>query len=58
MRALNPSIERFDCSCFDGVYVTGDVSPEYLARVAKGRAMREESGVTRTHACRVRPSET
>ena len=26
VRRLNPSIERFDCSCFDGVYVTGDVS--------------------------------
>jgi len=47
VRALNPAIERFDCSCFDGIYVTGDVSPEYLARVAKGRAMREESGVGR-----------
>ena len=30
VRSLNPSIERFDCSCFDGVYVTGDVSQEYL----------------------------
>jgi len=47
VRALNPAIQRFDCSCFDGVYVTGDVSPEYLARVAKGRGMREESGVGR-----------
>jgi amidophosphoribosyltransferase len=28
--SLNPSIKRFDCSCFDGVYVTGDVSQEYL----------------------------
>lgn len=28
---LNPAIEQFDCSCFDGVYVTGDVTEEYLA---------------------------
>lgn len=28
---MNPSIPRFDCSCFDGVYVTGDVTEEYLA---------------------------
>lgn len=28
---LNPSISKFDCSCFDGEYVTGDVTPEYLA---------------------------
>ena len=24
---------EFDCSCFDGEYVTGDVTPEYLKRV-------------------------
>ncbi len=27
----NPEIERFDCSCFDGNYITGGVTPEYLA---------------------------
>jgi amidophosphoribosyltransferase len=37
VRRLNPSIERFDCSCFDGVYVTGDVSPEYLEGIEAGR---------------------
>ena len=26
----NPDIARFDCSCFDGVYVTGSVSEDYL----------------------------
>jgi len=26
----NPDIERFDCSCFDGHYVTGSVSEAYL----------------------------
>src|SRR5213075_2854591 len=31
VRALNRSITRFDCSCFDGVYVMGDVSEAYLA---------------------------
>jgi len=35
---LNPTIERFDCSCFDGVYVTGDVSEAYLASVEAARA--------------------
>jgi amidophosphoribosyltransferase len=30
VQSLNPSIKRFDCSCFDGIYVTGDVSQEYL----------------------------
>lgn len=30
LRDMNPAIEQFDCSCFDGQYVTGDVTPEYL----------------------------
>src|SRR3954468_16024395 len=47
VRALNPAIKRFDCSCFDGVYVTGDVTQEYLDRVAVGRGMREEGGAER-----------
>src|SRR4051812_7757526 len=47
VRALNPAIKRFDCSCFDGVYVTGDVTPEYLERVAVGRGLREENGAGR-----------
>jgi amidophosphoribosyltransferase len=37
VRSLNPAIKRFDCSCFDGVYVTGDVSPEYLEGIEAGR---------------------
>ena len=30
VRASNPAIERFDASCFDGNYVTGDITPGYL----------------------------
>jgi len=26
----NPKIERFDCSCFDGQYVTGNIDEDYL----------------------------
>jgi amidophosphoribosyltransferase len=37
VRRLNPAIEKFDCSCFDGVYVTGDVSQEYLDGIEAGR---------------------
>ena len=44
VRRLNPSIKRFDCSCFDGVYITGDVSPEYLDQIAQGRSEGESSG--------------
>jgi amidophosphoribosyltransferase len=31
-------IESFDSSCFSGEYVTGDVGPEYFARLAKERS--------------------
>ena len=34
-QAGNKSITQFDCSCFDGKYVTGSVSPEYLASLEK-----------------------
>ncbi|MBT9567893.1 MAG: amidophosphoribosyltransferase [Thiobacillus sp.] len=30
VRAGNPDIYDFDTSCFDGRYITGDVTPEYL----------------------------
>ena len=30
-------LATFDCSCFDGVYVTGGVSEEYLARIEAAR---------------------
>jgi len=36
--SLNPEIDHFDASCFDGRYVTGDIDDEYLARLeAQGR---------------------
>jgi amidophosphoribosyltransferase len=46
VRRLNPAIKRFDCSCFDGVYITGDVSQEYLDGIARGRG-EGESGSSR-----------
>jgi amidophosphoribosyltransferase len=33
----NPEIEHFDCSCFDGKYVTGDVTESYLAAIEMSR---------------------
>jgi amidophosphoribosyltransferase len=46
VRALNPALTQFDCSCFDGRYITGDVSAEYLDSIEAARAMptREPSG--------------
>ena len=38
VRAGNPSITHFDTSCFDGKYITGDVTPEYLAGLEESRA--------------------
>ncbi|HYW05162.1 MAG TPA: amidophosphoribosyltransferase [Gammaproteobacteria bacterium] len=38
VRRGNPSVKRFDTSCFDGEYVTGDVTSEYLDRVARLRS--------------------
>lgn len=37
VRLGNPDIERFDCSCFDGDYVTGDVTESYLAAIEAAR---------------------
>ncbi len=36
----NPSITQFDTSCFTGNYVTGDVTPEYLAHISVLRSDR------------------
>jgi len=38
VREGNPSLKRFDTSCFTGEYVTNDVTPEYLQRLAAARA--------------------
>jgi amidophosphoribosyltransferase len=30
VRSVNPKVKRFEDSCFSGVYITGDVTREYL----------------------------
>jgi amidophosphoribosyltransferase len=37
VRETNPRIGQFDCSCFDGRYVTGDVTDAYLDAVERER---------------------
>jgi amidophosphoribosyltransferase len=37
--ALNPAISSFEASCFDGRYITGDVSQEELALMQAQRAL-------------------
>ena len=34
---VNPELKNFEESCFDGIYVTGDVTPEYLDRLESAR---------------------
>ncbi len=41
---LNPRLSGFDASCFDGVYVTGDVSPEQIQQLNEGRAQQAQEG--------------
>lgn len=36
-RAGNPLISQFDTSCFNGEYITGDISSEYLERISCAR---------------------
>jgi amidophosphoribosyltransferase len=36
-REGNPDIRHFDASCFNGEYITGDVTPEYLDRIERRR---------------------
>jgi len=40
--SLNPALAGFDASCFDGVYVTGDITPEEVASLNAGRSQTED----------------
>ena len=42
---LNPRLQRFEASCFDGIYITGDVSPDYLDRIEHARHNPKVKGV-------------
>ena len=35
--SLNPAISGFDASCFDGIYVTGDINSDDIARLNEHR---------------------
>ena len=41
--SLNPKITGFDASCFDGVYVTGDITAEDINRLNANRVGGEEN---------------
>ncbi len=40
--SLNPAITGFDASCFDGVYVTGDINADDIERMNANRVTAEE----------------
>ncbi|MDE2358649.1 MAG: amidophosphoribosyltransferase [Betaproteobacteria bacterium] len=37
VRECNPALSSFEASCFDGKYITGDITPEYLEQLATDR---------------------
>jgi amidophosphoribosyltransferase len=41
--SLNPKLDGFDASCFDGVYVTGDITPQDIERLNAGRPQGDEN---------------
>ncbi|MHB0990749.1 MAG: amidophosphoribosyltransferase [Burkholderiales bacterium] len=47
VREINPALVHFDTSCFNGAYVTGDITPEYLNLIEAMRcgAGKEQSGL-------------
>ncbi len=53
-RVGNPSIDRFDCSVFDGRYITGDVDDAYFQRLSTERSdsakQKREAPSTRSEA--------
>ncbi len=40
--SLNPAVQQFEASCFDGTYVTGDVSASDIARMQQQRAQSQD----------------
>lgn len=42
--SLNPNLTGFDASCFDGVYVTGDITADSIDRLNSNRGGSEDSG--------------
>ncbi|MFZ4481877.1 MAG: amidophosphoribosyltransferase, partial [Rhodoferax sp.] len=42
--SLNSDIKGFDASCFDGVYVTGDITAADIVRLNSSRVVAQEDG--------------
>ncbi|OAI52429.1 amidophosphoribosyltransferase [Betaproteobacteria bacterium SCGC AG-212-J23] len=44
VRRTNPKLSSFETSCFDGVYITGDVTTDYLRAIEIQRDSERDSG--------------
>jgi len=44
VRRANPKLANFETSCFDGIYVTGDVTTDYLRDIEIRRDARRDAG--------------
>jgi amidophosphoribosyltransferase len=42
VRSVNPKVQNFEASCFSGVYITGDITKEYLEGVEASRRDRSK----------------
>ncbi len=54
--ALNPAIQGFDASCFDGVYVTGDITAADIERLNERRVVANEK-TARAWPCPTWPTD-
>jgi amidophosphoribosyltransferase len=44
VRRVNPKLTSFETSCFDGHYITGDITTDYLRSIEISRDARRDSG--------------
>ena len=44
LRDLNPALQSFESSCFNGRYITGDIDEAYLERLSRARSETVRSG--------------
>ena len=44
IRHVNPKLVNFETSCFDGHYVTGDITTDYLRAIENQRDQGRDSG--------------
>jgi len=48
VRMLNPKLKSFETSCFDGKYITGDITSDYLQAIETQRDAARDAGEEET----------